>query len=54
MFSNHKLTKQEFKNTQIRDKIKTDYANKNGITLLRIKYTKLNKIDQILESVLNA
>jgi len=44
----------DLKSIQHRDQIKTKYAENNGIKLLRIKYTKLNKIDQILESVLNA
>lgn len=44
----------DLQSIQYRDKLKTQYAKNNQIKLLRIKYTKLNKIDQILESVLNA
>ena len=35
-------TKQEFENTQVRDKIKSDYCKKNGIKLIRIPYWELN------------
>ena len=37
--------------TKRRDMIKTEYCNKNGITLLRIPYTKFNDIESILSLV---
>lgn len=33
---------------QIRDSIKDEYCNKNGILMLRIPYTSINRIDSIL------
>lgn len=53
-FGKHKSTINELKKTQYRDKLKTDFANLNGITLLRIKYTDLNHINEILKLTLNA
>lgn len=44
----HKVTEKELEESNYRDNIKTDYANKKNITLLRIKYTDFNKIDNIL------
>jgi len=38
-----------WKRTHKRDLIKTKWAKDNGYTLLRIPYTKFNKIEQILE-----
>jgi hypothetical protein len=45
---NFTTTKLDLKNTKYRDKIKTKYAKENNIKLLRIKYTKFNKINKIL------
>jgi hypothetical protein len=53
-FGKHKSTISELKKTQYRDGLKTDFASSNGITLLRIKYTDLNRINEILKSILNA
>jgi very-short-patch-repair endonuclease len=39
----------ELEKTKFRDNIKTEYCENNIIKLLRIKYTKLNKLEQILE-----
>ena len=50
----YKTTSKDFENIICRDKIKTKYALKAGIRLLRIKYTQFNRIDQILEAVLRA
>lgn len=41
------------KYTQYKDQIKTYYAKKNNINLLRISYVKFNKIEQILSEKLN-
>jgi len=46
------LTQKELKETKYRDKIKTQYAKRNGFRLLRIKYTQFSKIDEILASAL--
>jgi very-short-patch-repair endonuclease len=45
---NHKMTDVEFIELKKRDRIKTLYAKSVGIKLLRIKYTSLDKIDNIL------
>lgn len=37
------------KETQKRDKIKTDYCRKNNIQLIRIKYTEFDRIEEILD-----
>jgi len=50
----HITTKKEFEEMTFRDKIKTQYAKKNGIQLVRIKYTDFDKINVILSSILNA
>lgn len=44
----HIVTDEELKEIKYRDSIKTQYAIDNGIRLLRIKYTEINKIDDIL------
>ncbi len=49
---NHKITEKELKEIQRRDSIKSDYAYKNGIKLVRIKYTNLKNIEEILKSEL--
>lgn len=36
------------KQTQIRDRLKTEYAEKSEIPLLRIRYDQLHRIDEIL------
>ena len=50
----HKIVSEDVKYLKYKDSIKTNYAYKNGIKLLRIKYTQLNHTDQILEAVLKA
>jgi hypothetical protein len=50
----HNITKQELTEIRYRDKIKSQYAKQNDIRLLRIKYTQFNRIDKILESVMEA
>jgi hypothetical protein len=40
---------EEFELTKIRDSIKNSYCEDNNIKLIRIPYTKLNKIDEILD-----
>lgn len=47
LMSKEEVEKQ-FKDTQKKDKMKNDYCLKNNIKLLRIKYTKLNKVEEIL------
>ncbi len=37
-----------FKNIKIRDKIKTDFCKNNNISLLRIKYTEIKDVEDIL------
>lgn len=39
----------EFKETQIRDKIKNDYCRENDINLLRIPYYEIDNIEDILD-----
>lgn len=51
-FGSFKFTKQDLNDVRQRDKIKSHYAKLNNIKLLRIKYTKLNKIDTILSNKL--
>jgi hypothetical protein len=48
----HTISDTELKQIQFRDGIKTKYAIKNNIKLLRIKYTKINKIHEILKEQL--
>ena len=47
----HITTTKEFQDIKERDYIKTKYALSKRINLLRIKYTELPKINQILETV---
>lgn len=44
---------EEFEKTVVRDKIKTEFCNKNGITLLRIPYWEFKNIEKILIKKLN-
>lgn len=37
------------KETQLRDSIKNEFCEKNGITLIRISYKDLNNVDKILD-----
>lgn len=53
-FGSHVFTTNDLEYLKYKDQIKTEYASKIGIKLLRIKYTQLNHIDQILEAVLRA
>jgi very-short-patch-repair endonuclease len=46
----HYITPIELKKIHCRDKIKTEYAKQHGIKLLRIKYTQLSKIEEILKN----
>lgn len=48
----HCGSEEDLKYTQYKDNIKNEYAKSNGINLLRIKYDKLNKIDEILTDAL--
>ena len=48
-----KKAKTEFKDTQIRDKIKTKYCEDSDIILLRISYTNFEKIENILKTTLD-
>jgi very-short-patch-repair endonuclease len=41
-------TKKDLDDIQYRDKLKTEYAVKNNIKLLRIKYTEFKNIEEIL------
>ena len=41
----------KFKEQTKRDKIKKDYCDNNGITLLEISYKNFNNIDEILDSI---
>ena len=43
--------KEEFRNIKRRDKIKNKYCEMNNVNLIRIKYTKINEIDKILEDI---
>lgn len=45
-------SKNELVNIQKRDKIKSDWVKRNGYNLLRIPYTKIKNIDQILTNFL--
>lgn len=49
---NKKQAYENFKNQQIRDKMKNDYCKKHNIKLLRIKYTDYNKIRKIIKEEL--
>lgn len=48
----HIMTKKELKYIQFKDRIKTCYARQNKIKLVRIPYTKLKQIDDILSEEL--
>lgn len=48
----HVITSDELKAIQRRDKLKTRYARRKGIHLIRIKYTQFNNIESILEKAL--
>ena len=43
----------ELKNLQNRDRIKNEFCKKNKIKIIRIKYTKLKEIDDILNSIID-
>lgn len=45
--------KENLKNIQFRDKIKTDYCKNNNIKLIRIPYTEFNNIEKILDTYFN-
>ena len=45
---NHKLNKEEFDIIQLKDSIKNEYAKNNNTPLLRIPYTEIKNIPQIL------
>jgi hypothetical protein len=46
----YKMTKYDLAGNQFRDSIKTEYARKNNIELLRIPYVQQGYIENILES----
>jgi very-short-patch-repair endonuclease len=46
----HYVSATELREVQRRDSIKTDYAKRRGIRLLRIAYTDFSRIDDILTS----
>jgi hypothetical protein len=48
----HKMNNVEFKNIQFRDEIKNKYALQNKIRLIRIPYTKFDKIDSTLHDLI--
>jgi len=48
----HIVTESELKDTQYKDNIKDCYSKSNNIKLLRISYTKINIIPQLLEEIL--
>lgn len=48
----HTQTENDLKYIKRHDQIKTNYARRKGIKLLRIKYTQLSKIDEILVKTL--
>lgn len=48
----HIVTETELKDTQYKDNIKDCYSKSNNIKLLRIPYTKINIIPQLLEEIL--
>jgi very-short-patch-repair endonuclease len=48
--NNEEIVKENFKNQQIRDKMKNEYCKENGIKLLRIKYTDFKNIKKILKN----
>lgn len=43
---------ERFKGMKYRDKSKDEYALKNGIDMIRIKYTEYDNVDKILEGIL--
>jgi hypothetical protein len=49
MIGYYKVSKNDVKNNQCRDRIKDKFANDNGIKLLRIPYWKERHIEKILE-----
>jgi hypothetical protein len=51
-FGKYKSNLKALKATKFRDKIKNQFAKKRGFLLIRIKYTKLKQIKEILEKVL--
>ena len=53
-FGTHPLTEDEMKDIQFKDGLKSEYAKKRGIKLLRIPFTKLKNLDAILAGVLLA
>jgi hypothetical protein len=48
----HHITGNELAETKYRDRIKTKYAKQHGIVLIRIPYTKMSKINDILRQAL--
>lgn len=51
-FGTHPLTDDEIKDIQFKDGLKTEYAKKKGIKLLRIPFTQLRNLDAVLAGVL--
>ena len=52
-FSGHGNSESEFKETQLRDSIKTQYCKDNNIKLIRIPYWDFDNIETILRKELN-
>lgn len=52
-FSGHGNSESEFKETQLRDSIKTQYCKDNNIKLIRIPYWDFDNIETILKKELN-
>ena len=48
-----KIAEERLKETQRRDKIKTDYCKNNGINLIRIPYWEFDNIEKILKKELS-
>lgn len=48
MYNNHKLTHEEWKKIKNRDTIKNNFCKRNNYKLIRIPYTKIDQIDNIL------
>lgn len=46
------MSQKDIQGIKYRDSIKNKYAKRKTIKLIRIKYTKFNKIDEILEKEL--
>lgn len=43
----------EFEDTQLRDRIKNEFCQENGISLLRIRYDEINDTEKLIESFID-